>query len=121
MKGYKVKININWLKRKRMALLKQLRNVKPFMSGSVVKIARTCGNKEHCHCGKGILHESYYLTYPEKGKTRTIYIPVDLEDEVREWVKEYKRIKEIMKEMSRCQRAIIRRHVKEKRLKQGRP
>lgn len=120
MNEYKLKVNINWLRRKRTALMKQLANARPFVNGSVVKIARTCGNKEHCRCSKGFLHESYFLTHSVKGKTHTIYIPVDLEDEVKEWSKEYKRIKNLMKEMSRCQRAIIRRYVKEKRLKKGR-
>ena len=121
MNTYALKVNIRWLKRKRAGLIKQLQRAKPFIDGSVVKIKRTCGNKEHCHCGKGILHESYYLTYKEKKKTRTIYIPVDMEDEVREWSKEHKRIKGIIREICRCQKAIIKRYVKEKRRKKGRP
>jgi hypothetical protein len=49
-----------------------------------------------------------------------VYIPVDMEDEVREWNKQYKRLKRIIAEVSRTNKEIIRRHVSEKGLKKGR-
>ena len=58
--------------------------------------------------------------YKVKGVTSGVYIPVDLEEEVKEWSMEYKRVKQIIREISRAQKSIIRRYVKEKRLKKGR-
>jgi hypothetical protein len=119
MGDYRVKANINWLKRKRSALLKKLAACGPFVDGSVVKVRRRCGNK-NCRCARGEKHESLYLMYKVKGVTSGVYIPVDLEEEVKEWSREYKRVKRIIREISRAQKSIIRRHVKEKRLKKGR-
>jgi len=58
--------------------------------------------------------------YKVKGVTKAVYIPVDLEDEIREWNDNYKRLKKIIAEITRANKEIIRRHVKEKRLKKGR-
>lgn len=61
-----------------------------------------------------------YLMYKVKGVTSGVYIPVDLEEEVKEWSREYKRVKATIQEICRAQKSIIRRYVKEKRLKKGR-
>jgi len=45
MNDYRVKVNIEWLKRKRGALLKKLAASGPFVDGSIVKVKRRCGNK----------------------------------------------------------------------------
>ena len=120
MKGYRVKANINWLKRKRDSLLKKLAASEPFVDGSVVKVRRRCGNK-NCKCAlKGQKHESLYLMYQVKRKTKAVYIPVDLEEEVKEWSREYKKLKDTIREICRAQKSIISRYVKEKRLKKGR-
>jgi hypothetical protein len=119
MTDYRVKKNINWLTRKRDALLKEMAACKPFVDGSVVKVRRKCGN-ENCRCARGEKHESLYLQYKVKGVTTGIYIPAELEEEVREWSREHKRIKAAMREVSKLQKSIIRQHVTEKKLKKGR-
>ena len=120
MNRYKLKVNIVWLKRKRAGLLKRLADTGPFVDGSIAKVKRRCGNK-NCKCYReGKKHESYYLMYKVAGITKAVYIPVDLEDEVRKWNEEYKRLKEITREISRINKSIIRRYVSEKRLKKGR-
>lgn len=120
MNKYKMKINIAWLERKRNGLIKKLAEVGPFVDGSMVVVKRRCGNK-NCKCYlKDEKHESYYLHYKEKGVTKAVYIPVDLEEEVREWNDNHRKLKEIVAEISRASKEIIRRHVKEKRQKKGR-
>lgn len=114
MSRYKFKANINWLKRKRDSLLKQLGRIEPFVDGSIVKVRRRCGNKK-CKCAQGEKHESLYLMYQVKGVTKAVYIPVDLAEEVVKWSKEYKLVKNRIREISRIQKSIIRRHVKERR------
>jgi len=120
MNEYKIKVNIAWLTRKRDSLLKKLPEIGPFVDGSLVKIKRRCGNK-NCKCYiKGEKHESYCLMYKIAGVTKAVYVPVDLEDEVREWNNNYKKLKRLTAEISRTNKEIIKRHVKEKRLKKGR-
>jgi len=120
MNKYKMKINIAWLKRKRDGLTKQLAGIGPFVDGSMAKVKRRCGNR-NCKCYlKDEKHESYYLMYKVKGVTKAVYIPADLEDEVREWNDNYKKQKEMVAESSKASKEIIRRHVKEKRVKKGR-
>lgn len=120
MNKYKIKINTAWLTRKRASLLKKLSDIGPFVEGSLVKVKKRCGNK-NCKCYLlGQKHECYYLQYKLNGITKGIYIPVDLMDEVREWNKQYKKLKKIIAEVSRTNKEIIKRHLEEKKLKKGR-
>ncbi|MBE3128296.1 MAG: hypothetical protein IMZ60_01290 [Actinobacteria bacterium] len=58
--------------------------------------------------------------YKVKRVTKAVYIPVDLEDEVREWNEEYKKLKKIIAEISKANKSIIARYVTEKKNKKGR-
>lgn len=112
--GYRLQPNIRWLARRRDALLKHLSSFGPVINGSVVLMARTCGNSAQCHCSRGRKHISTYLTFAEHGKTRTVYVPIDLEKEVRRWSADYRALKQLIRQICDCQRAIIRRHVQER-------
>jgi hypothetical protein len=57
--------------------------------------------------------------YKIAGVTKAVYIPVDMEDEVRKWNRQYKKLKNIIAEISRTSKSIIARHVTEKKLKKG--
>jgi hypothetical protein len=114
-RAFRVERNIRWLTRRRDALLKRLRRWGPFVNGSLVLIARTCGNSAHCRCSRGEKHVNTYLSYAAKGKTKMVYIPVDLEKDVRQWSAEYRELKEVIAEISDLQKEIIRRHVQERR------
>ena len=107
--------NLRWFERKRDGLLKQLAKTKVFVDGSLVTIARTCGSKEHCKCGRGEKHVSYYLTFSIRGKTHTIYVPVDLESKVAQWCKEYRNLKKTIREISKTQKEIIKNYVRNKK------
>jgi hypothetical protein len=112
--SYAVERSSRWLARRRDALLKRLRGVGPFVSGSLVLIARTCGNTAHCHCSRGDKHVSTYLSYAVMGKTKMVYIPVDLEHDVHRWSKDYRQLKTWIREICDLQRQIIRKHVGER-------
>jgi len=113
--------NIKMLERMRDARLRKLGKVKPFIAGTLVNYEITCGNPR-CKCAKGQKHPKAHLTYKGKDrKTVSVYIPVDKRKEVAEWVREYKRLKKLIREISELQEQILRRHVTEKRLKKGRP
>lgn len=119
MNNYKFKANIKWLGKKRDSLLKKLTGSRAFVDGSVVTVRRRCGYPG-CECEQGKKHESLYLMYKVKGKTKGIYIPVELRSEVRAWSKEWQAIKKTIQEICHIQKSIIKRHVRERRLKKGR-
>lgn len=120
MAKYKLKPNIKWFERKRDGLIKQLGGASPFLNGSIVRKLMTCGNKDKCRCGQGKKHVGYYLMYTQDNQPKTAYIPKELQKDVEVWCGEYKRIKGLIKEICRYQRAIMSNYVREKRLRKGR-
>jgi hypothetical protein len=72
---------------KREAQLKQLQKVGPLVAASLCHRAVRCGNPK-CRCASGAKHSSWCLTFKQQGKTRTVHVPRDLVEEVRQWVKE---------------------------------
>ena len=103
------------LKRRINARIKKLGESKIFISGSLVRTARKCGNP-NCRCANGgEKHPCCLLTSKVHGKTKSIYVPVDMEDEVAQWVKEHKKIKSLLKEIDKLSSQIIKQHVSTKR------
>jgi len=101
--------------------LRQLSTGKPVLAASLTQITKHCGRKScHCHQG-GALHTAWHLTYKVKGRTRTVYVPVDLLDEVRLWLEEHKRIKTLLGEIHELTIALVRTHVQTQKRKAGRP
>lgn len=107
-------VSINVLKTRRAALLKQLAEVGPFIQGSFCTRNIKCG-KPGCRCAKGEPHKACVLTKKVRGKTSTTHVPRDLRDEVEAWANEYKRVKELMKQVSDLSDQIIRIHVRTSR------
>lgn len=99
---------------RRDALVKRLKAVCPVINGSVVQGDWKC-KVSGCRCQNGKLHTAVTLTWKEEKKTRTLYIPIDLREEVKEWNEEYKRIKGLIEEISELNREIIRSYVRRKR------
>lgn len=111
----KERISKEMLKQRINARIKKLGESKLFISGSFVRTSRKCGNP-NCHCANGgEKHPCCVLTSKVKGKTKCIYVPVDMEDEVEEWVKEHKKIKKLLKEVDELSERIIKQHVKARR------
>ena len=54
---------------------------------------------------------AWQLTFKQAGKTRTVYVPCDLAPEVQQWAREFKRLKQLVRKITRQNLAIIRRHV----------
>jgi hypothetical protein len=100
--------------------LKQLVAAGPVLAASLTLLNKRCGQPScSCHHG-GPLHQAHHLTFKEDGKTRTLYVPQDLVEEVRTWVQEYQRLKALTQEVSQLTRALIRGHVAHRRRRQGR-
>ena len=81
------------------------------IAGSLVKIHRKCG-RSSCHCAAGgEKHSAFVLTSKVKGKTKVVYIPVEMVEEVRQWVKNHRQIKALFKEIDVLSEKIIRQKV----------
>lgn len=57
----------------------------PLLHGSLVTMRRACG-KSGCRCNEGQLHVSLYLSVRVGRRRKMIYVPGELEAQVREWV-----------------------------------
>lgn len=101
------------------ARLKEFEVKGPFVAASLVAFRRKCG-RSGCHCQSGEGHLAHHLTFKEKGKTRSVYVPVDLVPEVQQWVQEYKRIKPLLRHISQLALAQIQTHTQSQRRKAGR-
>lgn len=92
----------------------------PVLAASLVEIAKHCG-RSGCRCQSGHKHVGHYLTFAVAGKTRTVYVPQDLVQEVRAWIQEHKRLKLLGQEISQLSIARVQGHVRHRQKRQGRP
>jgi len=101
----------NTLRASMKARIRELGQASLFMSGSFVRTERKCGSKT-CECANGgKKHPCCLLTSKVAGKTKAIYIPVEMESEIEGWAAEHKRVKALLKEIDRLGGEIIRCHV----------
>jgi hypothetical protein len=61
-----------------------------------------------------------HLTLKQAGKTRTVYVPKDLTEEVETSIREHRRIKRLLREITQLQLAWIRTHRKSQVRRGGR-
>ena len=79
---------------------RQIAELGVFVEGTLSKVRRP-GRKP----------PAWQLTFKQAGKTRTVYVPVTLVTEVQQWAREFKRLKQLVRKITRQNLAIIRRHV----------
>jgi len=80
--------------------LRQIAQIGPFVEGSLCEYKRWPGSKS----------SSWRLTYKVQNKTHTVYVPVDMVEEVREWTKEYRRLKELIRKVTKQSMALVHRY-----------
>ena len=81
------------------------------MPGTLVRKSRKCGNPK-CACANGgPLHPSCTVTSKVSGKTKAVYIPVDMVPEVETWVANHRRVKGLLKEIGELAERLVRLHV----------
>ena len=108
------KLSTAILIRQREAKLKRLAACGPSLQGSLCRIRVTCG-KPNCRCASGDKHTAYQVTRKVRGTTKSLYIPLDLLEEVQAWVAEARRLKQLLKEISDLNERLIRVHVQSHR------
>jgi hypothetical protein len=101
------------LQAQRNKLISRISKLNPWIEGTVVTTTRICG-KKNCAChGDGPKHPVMYVTWKESGKTISLYVPKGLEAEVSKWALNYKKLKEMIRDISNIQKDIVR--LREKR------
>ena len=85
----------------------QLNEIGAEIAGSLCQHSGKCKNP-NCDCHKGVKkHFSWQLTSSERGKTKTVYVPVDCVPLVEEWVANHRLARKLRKEVSDlCKRYI---------------
>ncbi len=100
------------LEHKRRRKLEDSGQDHPLMAGSLNRVER--------RNARGKVTTYYLLTIKDAGKTRTVYVPKDLVKEVRSWIRNHRRLKVLISEISTLSIAIIQSHVPKKRATSGR-
>ena len=100
-------------------VLERIRSIGPFIQASLTVTRKRCGNPD-CRCvTEGPCHETALLTWKEGGRTRTLYVPIELRQEVERWVEQNRLLKSLIAEMSRLQRERLIQMRKELKSRKG--
>jgi hypothetical protein len=103
------------------ARLARLGTEQPLLAASLTEVQKRCGRKS-CRCQTdGPRHSAWQLTYSLQGKTRTVYVPFDLLDDVHSWIANHKRHKSLLAEIHQLTVALIKSHAQHKKRQAGRP
>ena len=80
----------------------QLASGQWFLRGTLSERSGKCG-KPNCCCTRGELHKSLYLVQRQGGKFRQICVPRAWQERVRQAVKDYRRMQELIEEVSQLE------------------
>ncbi len=81
--------------------VRRLLNEPGLLRGNLVEMNRRCGKKNcRCHSEPESRHRALCLGLSLNGKHRTIYIPAEWEERVREWTTRYAELRELLEEIS---------------------
>ena len=100
--------SVNTVRRQIAAKIRSLGEAGTFMPGSFVEKRWRCARPD-CICNRtGKKHTAFAVTGKVKGRTKSVYVPVGMADEVRGWVKEYRRVQKTIKEIGALAEQLIR-------------
>ena len=98
----------NTVRRQIDAKIRSLGEAGTFMTGSFIEKRWKCA-KPDCICNRtGRKHTAYAVTSKVGGKTKSVYVPVGMAEEVKGWVREYRRIQRTIREASALAEQLIR-------------
>ena len=99
-----IKTKKNRFVTRREAVLRQIAQIGPFIEGTLVKLPR-----------KDCRHVAHRLTFKVKGKTRAVYVPLDRVQDVETWTKEYRRLKKLVRSVTKASLGELHNHVRSRR------
>ena len=88
----------------RQAALRHLAQIGPFLEGSLSAFKRP-----------GCTQPGWHLTFKQRGRTRTLYVPMELVTQVKQWTRNYRRLKRLIRQVTRHSRALIHGHLANRR------
>lgn len=87
--------------------LRKLGGLGPVLQGTAVRKFRKCTAKDcPCHSGRK-MHPFTVVTTKENGRTKSLYVPVEMEAEVEGWLKNYRAAKKLLAEISALSRELV--------------
>jgi Family of unknown function (DUF6788) len=98
------------LRQRRQRLLKRLPPLEAVLPGTLIERYKRCG-KPGCKCAQGRGHgPKYYLSVSQSGSTpRLDYVPCEYQEQVIEYVHNYRQARDILKEICAINRELLRR------------
>lgn len=90
--------------RARHLTLRHIAQLGPFIEGSLSPFPRA-----------GCAQPGWHLTFKARGRTRTLYVPMELVAQVKQWTRNYSQLKKLIRQVTRHSRALIRSHVANRR------
>jgi len=100
--------NQKQLLKKQKKLLNEIKNIDNFCRGTVVLLKQSCSRKKCKKCLSGEKHPQYYLSQSRNGKSKIIFLGKKKKKKVEELVNNYKKIKQLMYELSDINTALIK-------------
>ena len=88
----------------RAAALRQIAQLGPFLEGSLSSFKRP-----------GCAQPGWHLTFKQQGRTRTLYVPMDLVAQVKAWTRNYRHLKKLIRQVTCHSRALIHSHLASQR------
>lgn len=96
------------LVKKRFLLWRDVVRAGDFVRGSVVVLRRPCTYAGCRLCKEGKRHPATYLSMKEKGRTKLLYLPQHIVPQAKRWVAEWRRLHELLQQMSRTNAQVLR-------------
>jgi hypothetical protein len=88
----------------RATALRQIAQLGPLVEGSLSSFKRP-----------GCTQPGWHLTFKQQGRTRTLYVPMDLVAQVKAWTLNYRSLKKLIRQVTRHSRALIHSHLANQR------
>ena len=95
---------------RREAVLRQIATIGPFIEGTLVK-------RPHKQCR----HVAHRLTFKAEGKTQSVYVPLDRVEDVEAWIRQYKRLKALIKAATKASVGELKNHVRSRKARKAAP
>jgi hypothetical protein len=103
-------VSVRALRQRRKRLVGRLPPLDSVLPGSLIERYKRCG-KPGCKCAKGPGHgPKYYLSVSQSGSTpRMDYVPCEYQQQVLEYVENYRQARDILKAVCAINRELLRR------------
>jgi hypothetical protein len=94
--------------KRRFSLWRDVVQAGDFVRGSVTVLRRPCTRAGCRRCREGTRHPATYLSLKEQGRTRLIYLPRGLVTQAKAWVAEWRRLDDLLRQMSKTNAEVLR-------------